>query len=625
MKRASFWITLVRASTALAAGGGSLPPPVPPVAPDSSSFANVAAFVTRHLVLDLTANFDRHTLTGTAELHLVRKDVAADELVLDTRDLAIEKIDTAADTNAWVNTAFKLDPPNSIFGSALRIVMPRHANRIRVTYATSPKARGLQWLTPAQTAGKRHPFLFANPWAIQARSFIPLQDLPALRVTYEATLRTPPELVAVMAAEMHMKSASKGVFKFHMPQPIPSYLIALAIGDLTFKSVGPRSGIWAEPSMVETAAREFADTERMIAATESLYGPYRWGRYDLLVMPPSFPFGGVENPRLTFISPTIIAGDKSLVSLVAHELAHSWSGNLVNNATWPDFWLNEGFTTYIERRIVEQLYGKARADMEKVIGLGRLKEGRAILTVARDKTLRPDFTGRDPDAAYSEIPYEQGALFLAFLEAKFGRQTFDGFLKRWFDTNAFRSATTDGFLAFLKTELLDKQPGVITEAQIQEWLRSEGVPAFAVLPKSEAFAKVDQARNDWLSGGPMSELVSASRAWSTFEWIHFVDALPRTLTLAQVRTLDDQFGFTKSSNAAITQVWFRLAIATRYEPAYSALEEYMIRIGRRRLIVPLYRDLVSTPEGKARAIQIFAKARGGYHPIVQTTIEELLR
>ena len=596
-----------------------------PIPADSSSNANVKAFVTKHLVLDLTANFERRTLAGTVELQLERRDPAATELVLDTRDLMIQNAEAAVGKGEWVATAFRLDAATPAFGSALRITMPTGADRARITYASSPDARGLQWLTPAQTAGRTHPFLFSQAQAIQARSFIPLQDLPGVRTTYDATLRVPKELVAVMAAEMTPGAAGSGVFTFKMPQPIPSYLIALAVGDLTFKSMGARTGVWAEPSTVEAAAREFVDTEKMIVATEALYGPYRWGRYDLLVLPPSFPFGGMENPRLTFATPTVIAGDKSLVSLVAHELAHSWSGNLVTNATWPDFWLNEGFTTYLERRIIEAVYGKPRADMEAMIGASDLTESRATISVPRDKTLLPDMKGRDPDDAYSSVPYEQGALFLVFLEAKYGRATFDAFLKRWFDSHAFQSATTDQFTAFLKTELMDKHPGVVTEAQVQEWLNTEGIPAFAVLARSDAFVKVENARDAFLAGGTPRELADASRVWSAQEWMHFVDSLPRTLTQAQMKALDGEFNFTKSTNAEIAHAWFRLAIATRYQPAYAAMEEYMIRIGRRKLIVPLYRDLAATPAGKALAAKIFAKAKDGYHSMARTSVEGILK
>jgi leukotriene-A4 hydrolase len=596
-----------------------------PVPVDSSSYANVNAFVTRHMVLDLTANFERRTMAGTVELHMERRDNAATELVLDTRDLIVQNAEAATDTGAWVPTGFKLDTATPAFGSALRVVMPPGANRVRIAYASTPEARGLQWLTPSQTAGRKHPFLFSQAQAIQARSFIPLQDLPGVRMTYDATLRVPKELVAVMAAEMTPGQAGTGTFTFKMPQPIPSYLIALAVGDLTFKAMGTRTGVWAEPSTVEAAAREFEDTEKMIVATEALYGPYRWGRYDLLVLPPSFPFGGMENPRLTFATPTVIAGDKSLVSLVAHELAHSWSGNLVTNATWTDFWLNEGVTTYLERRIIEAVYGKRRADMEAMIGTSDLAESRSTINLARDKTLLPDMTGRDPDDAYSSVPYEQGALFMGFLESRYGRTAFDVFLKRWFDTHAFQSATTNEFLTFLKKELMDAHPGVVTDAQVQEWLNAEGVPSTAVLAASDAFDNVAQSREQWLAGGPVEALAATSKAWSTQEWIYFVDSLPRTVTQAQMRGLDGRFGLTKSTNSEIAHAWFRLAIAVRYQPAYAAMEEYMVRIGRRKLIVPLYRDLAATPEGRMLASRIFAKAKDGYHPMAKSAVEQLLK
>ena len=610
----------------------SRPTPVPTVPKDASTLANLDAFVAKHLALDLTADFTAKTLSGTAELTFNRRDPNASDLVLDTRDLTIHKAEAATGSGAWTATTHRLDAATPAFGSALHIAMPSGADRVRVTYSTSPSARGLQWLAPSQTAGKKQPFLFSQAQAIQARSFIPLQDTPGVRMTYEATIRTPKALVAVMAAEMDpanvgpvVSDGPNRVFTFKMPQAIPSYLIAIAIGDLAFRKMSDRTGVWAEPSVVDAAAREFDDTETMITTTESLYGPYRWGRYDLLVLPPSFPFGGMENPRLTFATPTVIAGDKSLVSLVAHELAHSWSGNLVTNATWHDFWLNEGFTTYLERRIVEAVYGKHVADMQAAIGVSDLAEARKNLPVPGDRTLLPDLTGRDPDDAFSTVPYEQGQLLLSFLESKFGRAAFDAFLRKWFDEHAFQSATTEEFLAFLKANLLDTKPGAVTDAQIQEWLHTEGIPMFAVLPMSDAFANVEQARDGWLKGGAMDALAKTASAWSAQEWIHFVDSLPRTMDASRLAALDQRFKLTESMNSEIAHVWYRLAIANRYTAAYPAMERYMIRIGRRKLIVPLYRDLAGYPDGLTLANKIFAEARDGYHPLAQTTIADILK
>jgi leukotriene-A4 hydrolase len=428
-----------------------------------------------------------------------------------------------------------------------------------------------------------------------------------------------------MAAEMKPGETGSGVFHFHMPQPIPSYLIAIAIGDLAFTPMSARTGVWAEPSVVASAAREFEDTEKMITTTEALYGPYRWGRYDLLVLPPSFPFGGMENPRVTFATPTVIVGDKSLVALVAHELAHSWSGNLVTNATWGDFWLNEGFTTYLERRIVEAVYGRRLSDMERIIGLRDLAQARAEVSVPGDRTLLPELEGRDPDDAYSVVPYEQGALFLSFLESRFGREAFDRFLRRWFDEHAFHSVTTEQFLAFLNAHLLSSKPGAVTDAQIQEWLHTETIPSFAVMPQSDALEKVEQARDTWLKGGPIEALATTASKWSTQEWVHFIDSLPRKMEAERLSALDQRLKLTDSPNAEIAHVWFRLAIANRYMAAFPAMERYMVRIGRRKLIVPLYRDLAATTDGKSLAKKIYAEARDGYHPVAQGTVDGLLK
>jgi aminopeptidase N len=602
-----------------------LPPATPPPPRDMATYANVDAFVTKHLLLDLTADFDAKTLRGTAELRFERRDPRATEMVLDTRDLQISKAEAASQGGAWSDTGFRLDTATPAFGSALRVAVPPGADRIRITYASSSAARGLQWLTPAQTAGKKHPFLFSQAQAIHARSFIPLQDTPGVRITYDATVRVPKDLVAVMAAEAKPGEPGSGVFQFHMPQAIPSYLIALAVGDLTFTPMSDRTGVWTEPAMSAAAAKEFEDTEKMMKATEALYGPYRWGRYDLLVLPPSFPFGGMENPRVTFATPTVIVGDKSLVALVAHELAHSWSGNLVTNATWTDFWLNEGFTTYLERRIVEVVYGRRLADMERIIGLRDLAQARKDVTVAGDRTLLPMLESRDPDDAYSVVPYEQGALFLSFLESKFGREAFDQFLRRWFDEHAFQSVTTAQFLEFLSKHLLSTKSGVVTDAQIHEWLHTESIPAFAVMPKSDALEKVEQARDAWLGGGSIDALAKTASAWSTQEWVHFIDSLPRKMDSKHLAAMDQRLKLTDSPNPEIAHVWFRLAIANRYTAAFPAMERYMIAIGRRKLIVPLYRDLAATPDGKKLATQIYARAREGYHPVAQGTLDAMLK
>src|SRR5262249_14285620 len=312
-----------------------------------------------------------------------------------------------------------------------RVGVATKAQSVRVHYATGPQASGLLWLGRELTASKKHPFLYTQSEAIHARSWIPLQDSPGVRVTYSARLHTPAGMLAVMSATNDPKNPRNGEHRFKLKQAIPPYLIALAVWDLAVGALRARAGVYAEPGVVKKAAAEFGDLEKMVEAVEELYGPYRWGRYDVLVLPPSFPFGGMENPRLTFLSPTVLAGDRSLVSLLAHELAHSWSGNLVSNATWSDFWLNEGFTVYLERRIVEKVYGEKRAAMEAVLGRRSLEREIADLKLS-DQVLHIDLKGRDPDDGLTDIPYEKGALFLKHLEAAFGRTKFDAFLKSYF-------------------------------------------------------------------------------------------------------------------------------------------------------------------------------------------------
>jgi aminopeptidase N len=420
-------------------------------------------------------------------------------------------------------------------------------------------------------------------------------------------------------------AGDRRAFEFKLTQPVPPYLIALAVGDIAFRSLGPRTGVFTEPSMLDTAANEFADLEKMVSAAEALLGPYRWGRYDLLVLPPSFPFGGMENPRLTFATPTILAGDRSLVSLVAHELAHSWSGNLVTNATWRDFWLNEGVTTYVELRLMEALYGAERAAMLDVLARRSLDDEIARLggSSSLDTILHVDLAGKNPDDGMTQIPYEKGAALLKLLERTLGRSRFDAYLRSYFDRHAFQPITTAAFLADLRTHLFAGDPALEQRLKIEEWLYKPGLPDNAPLPKSDALQLVEQQAKAIAGGAPASSAKAAN--WTTQEWQHFLESLPEKMTDAQVADLDRTFRLTERRNSEVLFAWLRIAIRHHYEPAMPALERFLSSQGRRKFLRPLYEDLMKTDWGKAEARRIYDRARPLYHSVATGTLDPIVR
>ncbi|MFK7886045.1 MAG: M1 family metallopeptidase [Gammaproteobacteria bacterium] len=590
---------------------------------DYHSFANVDEARIEHVHLDLDVDFKRRQLRGEVALRVALQP-GASKVVLDTRDLTIEEVLVYRGVTPEP-LAFTLADADPNLGSALTITLPRTVSgntRLVVRYATSPNASGLQWLTPEQTAGKNEPFLFSQSQAIHARSWMPIQDTPSVRMTYTATIRTPEHLLAVMSASNDPDTQRDGEYEFEMPQAIPAYLIALGVGDLTFQPMSERTGIYAEPSLVAAAAAEFEDTERMLEISEQLYGPYRWGRYDLLILPPSFPFGGMENPRLSFITPTVIAGDKSLVALIAHELAHSWSGNLVTNATWRDLWLNEGFTSFLTDRIMHQVYGERRAQMEYFLDVQSLEKDMKDMA-AGDQILAVDLRGRDPDDVFSGVPYTKGQLFLTWLETRLGRERFDAFLRGYFDAFAFQSITTEQFMTYLETALLEKYPGVVSRERIEQWIFEPGLPSDRPQPYSNAFEVISGFTADWLAGRK-TLAVAGNDDWSVHEWLYFLNNLPEDMPASRMAELDAAFDLTASRNNEIAHSWFLQAIRHDYAPAFVPMETYLVGIGRRKLIVPLYAALVTTDKGKRFAQRVYAKARPGYHPLAVGSVDAVV-
>jgi aminopeptidase N len=594
-----------------------------PANPDVHSFARPGEARVTHVALDLGADFKARRLRGTATLTLQRR-AGSTELTLDTRDLDVQKV---TDQSGGPLT-FRLGAPDPILGQALAIVLPPNDINVVVHYQTRPEAAALQWLTPEQTAGKTRPYLFSQGQAILTRTWIPTQDSPGIRQTYSARIVVPADLRAVMSAEQltpeGVLAGQERAFEFRLTQPVPPYLIALAVGDIQSRPVGPRTAVFSEPSVADRAAFEFADLEKMVQAAEPLLGPYRWGRYDLLVLPPSFPFGGMENPRLTFATPTILAGDRSLVALVAHELAHSWSGNLVTNATWSDFWLNEGVTSYVEHRLMEAIYGPERAQILKVLAWTELQDEITRLggPTSKDTILHIDLTGRDPDDGATQIPYEKGAALLGVIEAAVGRERFDAYLRSYFDRYAFQPITSAAFLADVRAQLIKGDAELERKLLLDEWVYQPGLPANAVAPRSDALERVSAQAAAFAGGSAARSLTT--KGWSTQEWQHFLASLPAMLAPAQLRDLDSAFNLTASGNSEVIFAWLRIAIRHRYQPAMPALERFLTSQGRRKFLRPLYEDLMKQDWGKADAKRIYAKARPLYHAVAVGTLDPIL-
>jgi len=614
---------IVIAAPAAAQTGKPAPILTTPEAKDAWTHAVPEVARVTHVDLNLDVDFAGKTLSGVATLDVLAA-AGAKEVVLDVDDLDVISVTCPKGKPL----PFAIGPRDKELGSALTVQLEGN-KQILIRYKTRPGASALQWLAPELTAGKRKPYLFSQGQPINNRSWIPTQDSPGIRQTWSATLTVPAGFVAVMSGDRldgekgQAAPDGKRRFRFRMDKPVPPYLVAMAVGDLAFKATGKRSGVWTEPSMLDAAAHEVGDVEKMIDAAQALYGPYRWGRYDMLVLPPSFPYGGMENPTLTFLTPTIITGDRSNTDVVAHELAHSWSGNLVTNASWKDIWLNEGFTTYVQGRITEALYGKEMAEMEKQIDQTDLLAEVKDMSPADQALALPPLNERDPDEALSQVAYVKGSWFLEFLEQRFGRETFDPFLRGWFNDHAFQSANTDQFVEYLKKNLLPKNPTAVTEAELKAWLDEPGIPAFAAKAQSRNFSSVDTARIAFASAGtvPSSQVIAE---WSTQEWVRFIDGLGATQPLDKLATLDKAFHFTGTPNGEIAMRWYPLAIRSGYEQANEGAAAFIERVGRRKLIMPIYAELVKTPKGLELAKQAFEKAKPGYHPITTGSVQDML-
>ncbi|MCB0737411.1 MAG: M1 family metallopeptidase [Bacteroidetes bacterium] len=591
---------------------------------DPHSFANSKECTVKHLDWEINIDFNAKILKGVAHWKIENK-TGTNQLILDSRNLEIEKVTL----NGEAETEFTLSAPHQVevFGSALIINITPETQVVNIHYSTPKNAAALMWLEAEKTNGKRQPFLFTQSQAVLARTWIPCQDGPGVRFSYTADVTAPKDILVCMSAENPQKKSEDGKYHFEMHQPVPSYLMALVAGDLEFRSIGQRTGIYAEPEMADAVEYEFGLMQQMLEKAEALYGKYRWEQYDVVVLPPSFPFGGMENPRLTFATPTVVVGDRSLTSLIAHELAHSWSGNLVTNATWNDFWLNEGFTVYFEQRIMEEVYGRDYSEMLALNSYNGLLE--EIAEFEQDghseaTHLKLNLKEEDPDEGLTSIAYDKGYLFLRMLEETYGREPFDAFLKEYFNTHAFGVMTTEEFVEYLDKNLLSSNTELKEKCLINDWIYSPGLPANCPVIKS---TKLDNVKKEL---GILTEvlkmnypIITDTTGWSAHEYIYLTANLPKDISADQMAKIDAYFNFTNSSNSEILGQWFKHAARARYKDSYANMESFLVRVGRRKFLTPIYKALLNSPEGYLQAKEIYLKAKPNYHAVATETLDGL--
>ncbi len=530
----------------------------------------------------------------------------AKELVLDTNGLDIHAAEAASVGGNYRAAGFHIGKPDAILGAPLKVALPPGANRVRIHYETTAAAHGLNWLTAEQTAGRRFPFFYTQSWAILARTWVPLQDSPQVKFTYSANIHTPADMLAVMSAENTPTAERTGEFHFEMRQPIPPHGLALAVGDLAFRPLGTHTGVYGDPAVIERAWHEFEDAERLLEAAQRILGPYRWERYDMLLLPPGALYGGMENPRLTFLAASALAGDKSAMGTVAHELAHSWSGNLVTNATWSDIWISEGITSYLTTRIEEIVYGKHRADVDTWTGWINLNEGLSRLKTEQ-QILNPVSEGLDPAALLGPIPYQKGALFLRTLEAKDGRTMMDEFLRRYFARFAYESIASTEAVGYMKFAGLHPQA---------EWLDNAGLPASAATPTADPMLHIASDKADWIRRSAIH-----TEEWTAPEWVQFVSMLSAN----ELARADREFHFSQSASMPITAIWLRRCIAENYTAGLWRLDEFVAHPSDPRAAIEVYAELVKSPPGKVRAAELFSRHRAAYADAIAEQVRQLLK
>jgi len=580
---------------------------------DPSSYSRPDQVKTTHIHLNWDIDFEKKILTGECVLSLEKVDDAATSLLLDCKKLNISsaKLDSTGE-----DLTFKIDGDIG-YGSRLEVQLPTgcpKSFKVVFQYSTTSECTALEWLTPEQTAGGTHPYVFSQCQAIHCRSMVPCQDTPSVKATYSATVTAPDNITVLMSAIRKGSPetvGSKQKFSFDQPVPVQSYLIALAAGAIKSKKIGPRSHVWAEEQFLEKAAFDFSETESMLKTAEDLCGPYVWGEYDILVLPPSFPFGGMENPCLTFVTPTLLSGDKANAGVIAHEIAHSWTGNLVTNFNFDHFWLNEGFTVFVERKIKGRLHGEAERHFSAILRWPELEEEVNKVFGAENPLTKlvVDLKGVDPDDAFSVVPYEKGSTFLWFLEEKVGSgDVLEKFLKSYYEKFKYQSITSDMFKEYFLEYFANCDS--VKDIDWSTWFYSPGMPPFKPKFDESLATECRSLAARWQEWDPASDCPFDGTEIKGFSGGQIQEMLNtlmkgKPLSVSALEKMDSVYKLNESTNVEVIFRWIRVGIAARWKKILPSAVELVSQQGRMKFVRPVYRDIYAWEEERQVALDTF--------------------
>lgn len=608
---------------------------------DPNTLSNYNAWRTKHTTANFEIDFDAKHLKGDVTLSLERLARSESSITLDTSYLDVSSVKVQGEEAKFELTSSRQGP----YGSPLKIIVSeKHQGPqfdVNISVKTTKDCTALQWMTPAQTSNKKHPYMFSQCQAIHARSLFPCQDTPDVKSTYTFNIRSSLPVLAsgLPTGARDFKHGQEGkpgtlLYTFNQPIPMASYLFALASGDLASASIGPRSSVWTGPEELTACQWEFAaDTEKYIQTAESIVSPYAWTQYNILVLPPSFPYGGMENPIFTFATPTVVSGDRQNVDVIAHELSHSWSGNLVSNASWEHFWLNEGWTTYLERRLQAAIHGGFQhRDFSAIIGWKALTDSINQFGTDHEFTkLIPNLKGQDPDDAFSSIPYEKGFTFLLHLEKLLGLEKWDAFIPHYFKTYSRKSVDSYEFkstlLAFFATDATATEK--LNSLEWDSWFYSPGFPPKPDFDTSLVDECYDLAAK-WTAAvhAPRSFTPHPAdvEGWTANQLLVFLETLQTAsplLTPQLVQSLGAAYSLRSSRNVEVLSRYYVLGLKAGDEVVYQPAAELLSRVGRMKFVRPLFKGLLRRDAGLAR--RTVEANREFYHPICWGMIEKILK